>query len=101
MTSITADYNITAGDEIRGLRLARGIKQTVLARQAGISRQALASIEAGVYQPGVAVAIKIARLLDDSVESLFGANEDGLVEATWKGPKSEATARSPGHQALH
>jgi putative molybdopterin biosynthesis protein len=92
--------SMTSGDKIRGLRLARGIKQNALARQAGISRQALASIEAGVYQPGVTVAIKIAGLLNDSVENLFGSKEDGRVEAIWKGPRGEVTGGGRTHKAV-
>jgi putative molybdopterin biosynthesis protein len=92
--------SIPAGQKIRALRLARGIKQGVLARQAGISRQALASIEAGVYLPGVTVAIKIAGLLNDSVENLFGAEGEGHVEATWKGARGEATAGRRTHQTV-
>ncbi|MGH7913408.1 MAG: substrate-binding domain-containing protein, partial [Candidatus Binataceae bacterium] len=44
-----------------------------LARRAGLSRQALGAIESGVYQPGVGVALALARELGDSVEALFGA----------------------------
>jgi len=40
-------------DRVRRARLARGLSQLELARRAGISRQALSAVEAGLYQPGV------------------------------------------------
>jgi putative molybdopterin biosynthesis protein len=59
------------GNRIRTARTARQISQTELARRAAISRQALSAIESGVYQPSVRVALKLARELGDTVESLF------------------------------
>src|SRR5215472_5931025 len=59
------------GNRVRTARTARQISQTELARRATISRQALSAIEAGVYQPSVNVALKLARDLGDTVESLF------------------------------
>jgi len=67
-------------------RMARDLTQTELARRAGISRQALGAIESGAYHPGVAIAIRLARELGSSVESLFGEVDDEtatLVDASW------------------
>src|SRR5215467_8463417 len=58
-------------NRIRAARTARQMSQTELARRAAISRQALGAIEAGVYQPSVSVALKLARELGDTVEALF------------------------------
>ncbi|MGC1679351.1 MAG: helix-turn-helix domain-containing protein, partial [Candidatus Binataceae bacterium] len=60
-------------EQIRRARAAHGFSQNELARRAGISRQALGAIEAGQYQPGVSVAIALARELGATVEALFGA----------------------------
>jgi putative molybdopterin biosynthesis protein len=68
------------GDRIRSARSARGITQLELARRAGISRQALGAIEAGLYQPGVGVALSVARELGETVETLFA--EDGEQACT-------------------
>jgi len=57
-----------------------------LAARAGISRQALGAIESGAYQPGVTVALSLARELGESVENLFGADvDDNLrhIAASW------------------
>ncbi|MHB8383531.1 MAG: substrate-binding domain-containing protein [Candidatus Binataceae bacterium] len=66
---------------LRSARAARGLSQNELARRAGISRQALGAIEAGNYQPGVGVAIALARELGTTVEALFGAESAGEIAA--------------------
>jgi putative molybdopterin biosynthesis protein len=74
------------GDRIRNARTARGITQLELARRAGISRQALGAIESGLYQPGVSVALSIARELGETVESLFAEDDDQQrteIDASW------------------
>src|SRR5262249_43944863 len=75
------------GKRLQQCRLAAGLSQSELARRTGVSRQALGAMEAGVYQPGVGVALRVARLLGESVEVLFGdaGDEPTLVEATWAG----------------
>ncbi len=81
-----------SGEMVRRARTARGLTQDELARRAGLSRQALSAIESGVYQPGVAVALALARELGHSVEALFGsAGEPALLEADW----AEATGDAP------
>jgi molybdopterin molybdotransferase/putative molybdopterin biosynthesis protein len=78
MTRIRAQTSGSGGETVRRARIARGLTQSALAREANVSRQALSAIEAGAYQPSVAVALAIARALDRSVESLFAPA--GVVE---------------------
>ena len=52
-------------------REARGLTQTELARQVGISRQALGAIESGRSVPNTAVSLQLARVLGRTVEQLF------------------------------
>ena len=81
---------------VRAARMARKLSQFDLAKRAGISRQALGAIESNAYQPGVAVALAIARELGATVEALFGEGGDTLrhVQASWEGgPPSRAVAR--------
>jgi putative molybdopterin biosynthesis protein len=78
----------SSGEPLRRAREARGLTQLELARRAGISRQALGALEAGAYQPGVMVAIALARELGDSVEGLFGGEAPGVctrIRAAWAG----------------
>ncbi len=56
---------------VRLLRLARGLSQDQLAREAGISRQAVTGIESGRWDPSIRVALAIARALRATVEDLF------------------------------
>jgi putative molybdopterin biosynthesis protein len=73
-------------NRVRRARLALGLSQGAFARQAGISRQALSAIESGVYQPGVEVALRLARELGQSVESLFGEAAVERLRVSWRGP---------------
>src|SRR6202521_5839451 len=88
----------STGEPLRRAREVRGLTQLELARRAGISRQALGAIEAGTYQPGVAVAIALARELGDSVEGLFGGEAPGechRIRAAWPGDEPQ----TPGSAA--
>jgi len=53
------------------MRAIRGISQTVLATDAGISRRALTDIERGTRIPSVESALKIAESLDTPIGELF------------------------------
>lgn len=55
----------------RWLREQAGLSQAALAREAGLSRQALAAIESGRSLPGVDVALRLAAVLHCQVEDLF------------------------------
>jgi putative molybdopterin biosynthesis protein len=78
---------MSVGESIRRARSARGLTQIDLAARAGISRQALGAIESGAYQPGVTIALNLARELGESVENLFGAEGDDTcrhIAASWE-----------------
>jgi putative transcriptional regulator len=53
------------------LRKAQGFTQQQLARLAGVSRQTVVELERGGYNPSTALALRLAMLLDASVEELF------------------------------
>jgi molybdate-binding protein/DNA-binding XRE family transcriptional regulator len=53
------------------LRAKRAISAADLAARAGISRQTIHAIEAGLYVPNTAVSLKLARILGATVEELF------------------------------
>jgi molybdate-binding protein/DNA-binding XRE family transcriptional regulator len=57
------------------------MSQAELARVAGITRQALGAIESGRAQPGVTVALAIARAVGSSVEELFGQTNGSRIQA--------------------
>src|SRR5690349_20138726 len=58
------------------LRKRRGVAAPDLARAAGVSRPTIYAMEAGDYIPNTAVALKMARLLECTVEELFELEPD-------------------------
>src|SRR5882757_1020526 len=52
-------------------RRKRGFSAIRLAAAVGVSRQTIYAMEAGTYVPNTAVALRLARALDTSVEELF------------------------------
>src|SRR5580700_11938329 len=64
------------GETIRAKRRGLNLTQIELARRTGLSRQALGAIEAGIYQPGIGAALSLARELGETVERLFGVEDE-------------------------
>ena len=56
---------------IRDVRVALGMSQAGLAKAAGLTRQAINSVEAGYYVPNTTVALRLAQALRCRVEDLF------------------------------
>lgn len=63
-----------AVNKIAELRKEKLISQEKLAEQVGLSRTYISEIENNKKQPNVKLAIKIAKVLGKSVESIFGSN---------------------------
>ncbi len=60
------------GASLRLDRLAHGLSQQDLAAGAGVTRQAVAGLETGQWDPSLRVALGLARTLGTTVEELFG-----------------------------
>jgi len=58
-------------NNLAALRQRRGLSASSLARIVGTSRQSIYAMEAGNYLPNTAVALRLAQVLDVSVEELF------------------------------
>lgn len=56
-------------------RAENNITQKGLADAVGVSRQSINAIETGRYEPSTALALKIAQVLNTSVEKLFSLEE--------------------------
>lgn len=56
---------------VNELRSEHGWTQAQLATEAGVSRQTINSIETGRFEPSLTLALKLARLFDTPVESIF------------------------------
>jgi len=59
------------GEGIRRLRAQHKLTQTVLAKRAGIPRATLANMEAINSNPGISIAVKVARALGVTVDDLI------------------------------
>ena len=65
------------------LRVQRGFGAAQLAAKVGISRQTVYAIESGAYVPNTLVGLKLARVLDTTVEEIFQiATEEYAEEET-------------------
>ena len=60
------------GPEIRARRSAAGLTQQQLGDEVGVSRQTINAMESGSYAPSVFLALRIADVLDTTVEALWG-----------------------------
>lgn len=78
-------------NKLAELRAKRGLGAAQLAARAGISRQTVYAIEAGTYIPNTAVSLKLAHILDTSVEEIF------KIEPERKRPNDTVEAIVLGH----
>jgi putative transcriptional regulator len=60
-------------NDVRALRLGRGLSQAGLGEQLKVSRQTVIAIETGRYDPSLPLAIAIARFFGATVEEVFHA----------------------------
>jgi putative transcriptional regulator len=58
-------------NDIRERRKALGMRQEDLANKLGVTRQTINAIENNKYNPTLELAMKVARLLNAPVESIF------------------------------
>ncbi len=62
-------------NDVKERRLERGLIQSELASELGVSRQTINSIETGKYTPSLPLALALARFFGASVEEMFHADE--------------------------
>ena len=67
-------------NQIRDLRREQGLSQEELARRCGVSRQTINAIENNKYDPTLALAFQLSRVLGVPVDGLFQPEEE-LPEA--------------------
>lgn len=60
---------------IKALRKARGLRQEDMAKLLSVSRQTVVAMENNKYDPTLELAMKVARLLEQPVESIFFLEE--------------------------
>jgi putative transcriptional regulator len=60
---------------VREFRERRGLRQDELAKAVGVSRQTIIAVEKSGYTPSTELALRLARVLDASVEQLFSLED--------------------------
>ena len=65
-------------NRIEEIRKARGIRQEEFAKQMGVSRQTISSLETGRYNPSIFLAHKIAQFFGMTIEEVFLFDEEGV-----------------------
>ena len=74
---------------VLAMRKTKGLTQAELAKQVGLTRQAMHAIERNQYLPNTSLALRLARVLRCSVEDLFSLPSDGEeIEAELLGAPS-------------
>lgn len=75
-------------NNIRRLRFDRDeMTQQQLADKAGVTRQAIISIEKGKYSPSLELAFKIAQAFEVPLEEVFKYEENNVADLSKKGKK--------------
>ena len=65
-------------NRIEEIRKDRGIRQEELAKMLGVSRQTVSSLETGRYNPSIALAFKVARCFEMTIEEVFIFEEEEM-----------------------
>jgi putative transcriptional regulator len=63
-------------NQVKAARGAMMLTQAELAEKLSVSRQTIHSIESGKYVPSTLMALKLALVLQQTVEALFQLEED-------------------------
>lgn len=88
-------YTAEFSNRLQSCRMKKGLSQSELANRAGITRQAISSIETNLYLPTTAVALRLAAALACRVEDLFSLTETAnLIEGTLIGVLPQAETRT-------
>jgi len=62
---------VAVASRLQELRAERSWTQAQLAVEVGVSRQTINSIETGRFEPSLSLALKLGRLFEMPVESIF------------------------------
>lgn len=63
-----------AGKRVKARRVEASLSQLALADLVGVSRQTIVAMETGAYAPSVYLALRVANVLDTTVEALWGGD---------------------------
>jgi len=63
-------------NRLKVLRAERNWSQLELAMRVGVSRQAINAVETGKFDPSLPLAMKLARVFDTTVETVFELEQE-------------------------
>ncbi len=63
---------------LKELRARNGLNQTELAKRAKVSRQTISLIEREEFIPSLLIAVRIARIFNEAIESVFLFEEEEI-----------------------
>ncbi|WP_214759327.1 helix-turn-helix transcriptional regulator [Exiguobacterium sp. s146] len=63
-------------NRVKALRARHQLTQGDLAAKVGVTRQTIISLEKGSYTPSLLLAMQIARVFEEPVESIFTIEEE-------------------------
>ena len=63
-------------NRIEEIRKEKGVRQEDFAKELGVSRQTISSLETGRYNPSISLAFKIARYFGMTIEDVFIFEEE-------------------------
>lgn len=64
--------------KIRQFRARDGLTQKEVAQKVGVRRETISHLEKGEYNPSLKLAMKIARVFDESIQEVFSFEESEL-----------------------
>ena len=67
-------------NKLKQIRKTRQLSQSDIAKALGISRQAVSGFESGKYTPSLEMALKIAQILETTVEEIFTKQEKNTMQ---------------------
>ena len=73
------DVRRLVADNIRRLRLARGVSQEQLANDSGVDRAYMSGLERALRNPGILVLERIAKALKAPIATLFEPPQPGAA----------------------
>lgn len=81
-------HNDILSENIKSYRKKNNLKQTELAKQLNVSRQVLSGYETGKAEPNLAFLIKLSKLMNCSIDSLLGLDENYILKFPFDTPNT-------------
>lgn len=78
----------TVTNRVKSLRNQKGMRQSDLAVEVGVTRQTILAIEKGRLNPSILVCLRIAAALETSIDAIF-ALETEIIPAPEHGPSQD------------